>query len=94
MLTAEWLQPKGCQIVQVFFLNALRTQELAFGGPESLMTLASLFTDRTGNIPFLISFFPSFFLVLVYILELEGNDMLFKRPPVVQRYVCELFSHV
>ena len=91
----EWLQPEGCQIMQgFFFLSALMAQELTFGGPELLMTMASLFTDMTVNIPFLISFLPSFFLVLLYILELEGNDMLFKRPPVVQRCVCELLSRV
>ena len=77
-----------------FFLSALMAQELTFAGPELLMTMASLFTDMTVNIPFLISFLPSFFLVLLYILELEGNDMLFKRPPVVQRCVCELLSRV
>ena len=31
------------------FLNALRAQELIFGGLESLMTVASLFTDKAGN---------------------------------------------
>ena len=52
----EWLQPNGCQIVQALFsfLSALRAQEFTFGGPESLKTMASLFTDMAGNIPFLI----------------------------------------
>ena len=31
------------------FLNALGAQELTFGGLESLMTVASLFTDKAGN---------------------------------------------
>ena len=49
----EWLQPNGCQIVQALFsfLSALRAQEFTFGGPESLKTMASLFTDMAGNIP-------------------------------------------
>ena len=51
----EWLQPNGCQIVQVFFSfsNVPRAQEFTFGGPEPLMTMTSLFTDMAGNTPYL-----------------------------------------
>ena len=46
-----WLQPDGCQIMQVFlsFLSTLRVQEFTFGRLESLMIVASLFTDILGN---------------------------------------------
>ena len=35
------------------FLSALRTQKFTFGGPELLMTVASVFTDTAGNTRFL-----------------------------------------
>lgn len=39
--------------VLLSFLSALRTQKFTFGGPQSLMTVASVFTDMAGNTPFL-----------------------------------------
>ena len=49
----EWLQPGDWQIVPVSsFQGALRAQEIVFGGPESLMTVTSLFADMEGDTPF------------------------------------------
>ena len=50
---------RGCSLVAAAllvlfsFLSALRTQKLTFGGPELLMTVASVFTDTAGNTRFL-----------------------------------------
>ena len=51
----EWLQPNGCQIVEVFFSfsSVPRAQEFTFGGLEPLMTLTSLFTDMAENMLYL-----------------------------------------
>ena len=40
----------GCQIS---FLSALKGSGVHIGGMQSLMTVTSLFTDMTGNTPFL-----------------------------------------
>ena len=40
----------GLQVL--FFLGALGAQKFTFGGPESRMTVTSLFTDIAGNTPF------------------------------------------
>ena len=46
----EWLQPDDCPIVPVSsFLIALRAQEITFGGPQSLMTVTSVFVDMAGK---------------------------------------------
>ena len=37
----------------LFFLGTLHTQKFAFGGPELLMAVTSLFIDMAGNTPFL-----------------------------------------
>ena len=51
----EWVQPRGCQINQVFssILTALRAQEFTMGMLESPMTVTSLLTNMAGNTPFL-----------------------------------------
>ena len=49
---SSWEVADGCHLPALFFLGALGDQKCISGGPESRMTMTSLFVDIAGGISF------------------------------------------